>query len=286
MSGDLTVYGEPRFASGAQGRAVHLSVLVRWLMKRHECVRVEAVKMLLEKLASESGPVVYEASPGGNGTPLNLGRDWYPSLNGSLAAVPVRGRRVLSRGIGLGATPAPRSESLGIGRAGLVAWLRGFWGHSESPDSLLASPGFRGCWLMVSKADAQVCWGWGSDSASEAVALDDVTSASATAASVIEAQDVSDWSSLVRYRQQFAGVSAQKRPAWLAAHVDLLAEQLRMLCVAGKGGGALSRLGEELGATRQALAPLLKKHGYNPTTGEKEQPAVTPFTGMGARRAA
>lgn len=286
MSGDLTVYGEPRFASGVQGRAVHLSRLVLWLMERHECVRVEAVQMLLERLASESGPVVYEASPGGNGMPLNMEREWYPSLNSSLAAVPVRGRRVLSRGIGQGGVSAPRVDSLGTGRSGFVAWLRGFWGRSENPDSLLASPDFRGCWLMVSEADAQACWGWGSDSASEAVAPDGVASDSATVASVIDAQDVSDWPSLMRYRLQFAEVAAQKRPAWLAAHVDLLAEQQRKLCAAGQGGGALSRLGEELGATRQALAPLLKKHGYNPTTGEKEQPAATPFTGMGARRAA
>lgn len=286
MSGDLTVYGEPRFASGAQGRAMHLSRLVLWLMERHECVRVEAVQMLLERLASESGPVVYEASPGGNGTPLNLGRDWYPSLNGSLAAVPVHGRRVLSRGIGQGGASAPRVDSLGTGRAGFVAWLRGFWGRSENPDSLLALPDFRGCWLMVSEADAQACWGWSSDSESGPEATDGVTSDSAIATPVIEAQDVSDWPSLVRYRQQFAGVSAQKRPAWLAAHVDRLAEQLRMLCVAGKGGGALSRLGEELGATRQALSQLLKKHRYSTTTGEKELSAATPFDGMGARRTA
>lgn len=286
MSGDLTVYGEPRFASGAQGRAVHLSRLVLWLMERHECVRVEAVQMLLEKFASESGPVVYQASYGGNGTPLNMEREWWPSDDGSLAAVPVRGHRVLSRGIGLGGVPVPRAESLGVGREGFVVWLKRGWGNPRKPDSVLNASGFRGCWLMVSEADARACWEWSSDSASEAVAPDGVASDSATVASVIEAQDVSDWPSLVRYRLQFAEVAAQKRPVWLAAHVDLLAEQLRKLCAAGQWSGALPRLGEELGATRQALAPLLKKHGYNPATGEKEQPVATPFTGMGARRTA
>lgn len=286
MSGDLTVYGEPRFASGAQGRAVHLSRLVLWLMERHECVRVEAVQILLEKLASESGPVVYEASPGGNGMPLSLGRDWYPSLNGSLAAVPVRGRRVLSRGIGQGGASAPRVDSLGTGRAGFVAWLRGFWGRSENPDSLFAFPDFRGCWLMVSEADAQACWGWGSDSESEPVASDGVTSASAIATPVIEAQDVSYWPTLVRYRLQFASVAEQQRPVWLSEHVSVLAGQLHGEHQAGRGRGALKRLSEELGATRQALAQLLKKHRYSTTTGEKEQPVATPFDGMGARRTA
>ncbi|MDR2297822.1 MAG: hypothetical protein LBE30_05715 [Comamonas sp.] len=283
MSGDLTVYGEPRFASGAQGRAVHLSRLVLWLMKQHECVRVEAVRMLLEKLASESGSVVYEASPGGNGTPLNMEREWYPSWNGSLAAVPVRGRRVLSRGIGQGGVSAPRVDSLGTGRAGFVAWLRGFWGRSENPDSLLASPDFRGCWLMVSEADAQVCWGWGSDSASEAVAPDGVASDSATVASVIEAQDVSDWPSLVRYRQQFADVSAQKRPAWMAEHVALLAARLHEEHRSGRAKGASERLAKELGYKRgERVRQLLEGSGYNATTGIKP---ASHFDGMSARRA-
>ena len=105
-------------------------------------------------------------------------------------------------------------------------------------------------------------------------------------APAIEAQDVTDWPSLVRYRQQFAGEAAQKRPSWLAAHVDLLAAQLRQVCSAGQGRGALGRLGKELGTTRQALAGLLEKHQYSTTTGEKVQPAATPFTGMGERRTA
>lgn len=283
MSGDLTVFGEPRFASGAQGRAVHLSVLVRWLMKQHECVRGEAVQMLLDKLASESGPMVYEASPGGNGMPLNMEREWYPSLNASLKAVPVRGRRVLFAGIGQGGVSAPRVESLGTGRTGFVVWLRGFWGRSENPDSLLASPDFRGCWLMVSEADAQVCWGWGSDSASEAVASDGVTSDSAIATAVIEAQDVSDWPSLVRYRLQFADVSAQKRPAWMAEHVALLAARLHEEHRSGRAKGAPERLAKELGYKRgERVRQLLEGAGYNSTTGTK--PAGH-FDGMGARRA-
>ena len=109
---------------------------------------------------------------------------------------------------------------------------------------------------------------------------------SESAAPAIEAQDVTDWLSLVRYRQQFASVAAQKRPVWLLSHVDLLADHLRQVCAAGQGRGALGRLGEELGATRQALAGLLEKQQYSKTTGEKVQPVATPFTGMGARRAA
>lgn len=110
--------------------------------------------------------------------------------------------------------------------------------------------------------------------------------ASELAAPATEAQDVTDWASLVLYRQRFAGVVAQKRPAWSADHVAVLAEQLRQACTAGQGRGALGRLGEELGATRQALAGLLEKHQYSTTTGEKERAAATPFDGMGARKTA
>ena len=141
--------------------------------------------------------------------------------------------------------------------------------------------------LAVPIPIAFTLWGWGRVPA--AVVLPDAVAGAQAApavATVIEVQAVIDWPSLVRYRLQFAEVAAQKRPVWLAAHVDLLAEQLRMLCVAGKGGGALSRLGEELGATRQALSQLLKKHRYSTTTGEKELSAATPFDGMGARRTA
>lgn len=253
MSGDLTVYGEPRFASGAQGRAVHLSVLVHWLMKQHECVRVEAVQMLLERLASESGPVVYEASPGGNGMPLNMEREWYPSLNALLKAVPVRGRRVLSRGIGQGGASAPRVDSLGTGRAGFVAWLRGFWGRSENPDSLLALPDFRGCWLMVSEADAQACWGWSSDSESVPEATDGVTSDSAIATPVIEAQGVSDWPSLVLHHKSLFGSPMAWPKSWRRMALDFH-ESGRG---AARGPTTKKQMAEALGVSRDTVVTFL-----------------------------
>lgn len=103
------------------------------------------------------------------------------------------------------------------------------------------------------------------------------------AAPAIAVQDVTDWPSLVRYRLQFADVAAQKRPAWLSAHVSLLAGALREECKKGYGRGALGRLATALGATRQALAGVLKKHQYNTTTGEAPQATATPFANLGAR---
>lgn len=94
----------------------------------------------------------------------------------------------------------------------------------------------------------------------------------------IEAQDVTDWLSLVRYRQQFAGVAAQRRPAWPSAHVALLAGQLQQAHAAGQQRGALGRLAKELqSTTRQSLSGLLQKHSYNTTTGQQAQTAANPF---------
>lgn len=107
--------------------------------------------------------------------------------------------------------------------------------------------------------------------------------ASAQAAPALQAADVVDWPSLVRYRQQFSSLAPQKRPSWLDGHVRLLAGQLQAECVAGKSRGALARLGEELGGTRQALEGLLERHGYDKQSGKQAQTAANPF-GVARRR--
>ena len=107
--------------------------------------------------------------------------------------------------------------------------------------------------------------------------------AGAQAAPAIEAQGVTDWSSLVRYRLQFASWAAQKRPAWLLEHVEILAAQLHEEHQAGRGRGALGRLAGELGSVRSTVGELLKKHGFNQATGEKQQALSTPWSGIGGR---
>lgn len=98
-----------------------------------------------------------------------------------------------------------------------------------------------------------------------------VGAASATAAPrvALAAEDATDWHSLVRYRLQFSHLEAQRRPAWLAVHVELLAHRLQQECAQGQGRGALGRIAKELCATRQALDGVLKRYGYSPTTGQK-----------------
>lgn len=110
--------------------------------------------------------------------------------------------------------------------------------------------------------------------------------AGAPATPAIAAQDVTDWPSLVRYRRQFADNKVfQRRPEWLPAHVALLAGQLQQECSAGHGRGALGRLAQELGAVRSTVGELLKKHDYSTTTGEKQQPPATAWSGLGSRGA-
>lgn len=134
--------------------------------------------------------------------------------------------------------------------------------------------------LAVPIPVAFTLWGWGR--ATAAVALPDAV-AGTQAAPAVEAQDVTDWPSLVRYRGQFASLAAQKRPVWLPGHVEILAARLHEDHQAGRGRGALGRLAGELGAVRSTVGELLKNHGFSQATGEKLQTPATPWSGMGGR---
>lgn len=85
----------------------------------------------------------------------------------------------------------------------------------------------------------------------------------------LKAPEAIDWPSLVRYRLQFVETAVQARPAWLSSHVGVLATRLCRECESGQGRGALGRLAEEIGISRQAAAELLKKHRYEAATGYK-----------------
>ena len=274
MSGDLKVYGEPRIATGAQGRAVHLSRLVLWLMERHECTRVTAVEMLLKHLESEDGPVIYQASPGDDGRPLDMGRSWYPSDDGSLEKVRPMGRRVRYRGIGSGGVPLPKLPAppiapIGVGRVGLATWLRRTWGVARNENTVLE---LCGAYLIVAETDACALYGWPSSTGEPAA---DVL-AQAPAALAIAAQDVTDWPSLVQYRLQFAPAKSEKRKplGWPLGQVEILAERLRKECGVSMRG-PLQRLAKESGLSRQSMQQALARNGFNPATGQKTQISAT-----------
>ena len=111
--------------------------------------------------------------------------------------------------------------------------------------------------LAVPLQVAHELWGWGRVATTEAL-LD--AAASPSSAPAIEAQDVSDWPSLVQYRSQFINLPAQKRPEWPREHVALLAGQLNEERLAGRGRGALERLAKELGYSRGVrVSQLIEK---------------------------
>lgn len=134
--------------------------------------------------------------------------------------------------------------------------------------------------FAVSCEVAHVLWGWGQATGANE---QPEAAAGAPATPALQAAEVVDWPSLVRYRCQFVDVLAQQRALWSLAHVAILAAQLNEEYVAGRGRGALVRLAESLGVKRQALSGLLKKHKYNPATGEKQQERATVFGGLSER---
>lgn len=127
------------------------------------------------------------------------------------------------------------------------------------------------CKLALPVPKAHELWGWGSVAA--AVAQPDTTASATTPApapapAIVEAQDVADWPSLVRYRKQFADGPVQNRPNWLDTHVAILAAHLHEEYAAGRGRGALGRLAKSLGYKRgERISQLLINQDYSTTTG-------------------
>ncbi len=107
------------------------------------------------------------------------------------------------------------------------------------------------------------------------VACGKAHAASVGVAAPLNAEDVQDLPTLVRYRLQFAGKPAQQRPQWSAPHVMLVRAWLQKEHEAGRDRGALGRLAGEMGMTRQGLQSVLDKH--------VERAQATAFDGLGRR---
>ena len=118
-----------------------------------------------------------------------------------------------------------------------------------------------------------------------------VVLASATAQQVqtmLTPQDVQDLATLVLYRQQFANLPEQERPAWHAEHVALLAAWLQGQRSEGRKRGALTELAQQLGVRHQTVAELLQRHGFR-SNGELANPvqdASSAITSWGGKRSA
>ena len=145
--------------------------------------------------------------------------------------------------------------------------------------------------LAVPVPIAFTLWGWGSVAAAVAqpAAVPSATAApgiqTQDIAPAIGPQDVADWPSLVRYRQQFVGVPPQQRPAWLLEYVAILARWVRDECAAGRSYGVLDRAGKALGFTNGVrVRQLLKDHGFDAAGQEVALSAGNPWGGLGNKR--
>lgn len=273
----------PRTKSGQEGRAVRLGELIAWVVKRDDCVPVEAADRVFLALG---GPVpcdVYnDAKNGGYATRFPFDSEWFATNNGAKTGQWPKGRRILSPGIEGGAAPASAPSSLGYGWDGFSKWLvgmlRGELGAGRKPQDALP-------WCVVLQSDARSRLGW-----CAAAAAPPAADGIAAPAAPITVDDVTDWPDLVQYRLQFVDVVAPKRPEWLPEHVAILAARLHEEHKAGRGKGALGRLAKELDTTRQALIGSQKKdgkpgplvrYGYDVATGLK---LATPFDGLGAQK--
>jgi len=153
---DPSQYGEPRINAGPAGRAVHLSVIVRWLMERHEATRAHAVtELLLPALEASPTPSLFFARRGQDALGIQS-KQWFQSTTGDQLTP-----RSFSNGLGRGLRHVSDTvASLGFGGDGAIAWLRLRWG-GEGSDSVMEDGRAAASFLIVSEADAAVLWGYG-----------------------------------------------------------------------------------------------------------------------------
>lgn len=113
-------------------------------------------------------------------------------------------------------------------------------------------------------------------------------SSSAPATPVIEEGGVTDWPSLVQYRQQFFELAAQNRPSWPVEHIAILDAALQEK-KANHGRGATKPLLEELGISNQRASQLLNRKDYKDWVERSAVPAIQAtanfFAGLGDKSA-
>lgn len=92
--------------------------------------------------------------------------------------------------------------------------------------------------LAVPFTVAHELWGWGTVAAPATLA--DTVPAAPPA--VLVPDDVKDYETLVRYRQQFLHLKPQKRPKWLPKHIEIASDEVQ-----ARGRGGKAAVAKELG---------------------------------------
>lgn len=246
-------FGVERIAAGADGKAVRLADVVRWLMARKQTVRADAVERFLLPELEHKAPRLYWLRAGGFAQPL-ANTEWFATRSGAPEHI---GRRVYSAGIDSNGQQRPVpdhrpiSKSLGTGAAGAVAWLRRFWAHPQNGDSILNDKEAWAPYLALSEADARACWGW--------MPAGDVVPAPTPAANVtalpavVVPEDPKTWAELVKFRK------ANPSALWLPAHKGILKEEAASRSSRPNAHGVRKEMAEQLGMTESRLNDLIRK---------------------------
>jgi hypothetical protein len=241
-----TRWGLLRHNNTSDGRLVRLADVVRWLMETRELPLSEAVGQVCAALEGEVPPLVYRINASGWATPENSPSAWFAVLpdceKAGLAGLPLAVAHARNTAWHL------RAECL-ITQHDLERLTGGEYDASkETPFEFNDRTDAGGiASVAVDFAAAYACWGWG------AVAVPDAAPAQAPA--LLQVDDVKNIETLARYRAQFVGLPAQRRPAWLPKHVAIARAEVE---TRGKGGNAA--VAKQLGMSASGLYDLFKRH--------------------------
>lgn len=217
-----------RASDDESGKLARLADVRDWLMYCHEWPMERAAEEILNKLrqAHDAGLQLFIGQAKAYARVLRSDDHML-----SLEALRERG--------GLFGLDERLQGFKGVCNAIINGWLGEYAGYGGSFARVDA--------VCVRAADAAQLWGWGSVGAVEAAAP-----ATAHQQAVLQPGDVKDPATLVRYRQQFNGVAAQKRPAWTSEHRAFLGEAVSL-----HGGAA--ELAKLWGVTAEAVRGQLRK---------------------------
>ena len=289
-----TLHGIARCGEGPDDYLVRLADVVRWFMKKRGLPLAVAVDRVLEGITPESFQHMFSLDSFEFARPMWERSPWdefsmspeekaMPYLEGRVSGLVKRLRASwlmpdfeLDKLVNSGIPPGEPLE---------------FDSQHESAFDFSDRKNGGAAAFAIRMSAANTVWGWGSVAAAVAqpAAVPSATAApgiqTQDIAPAIGPQDVTDWPSLVQYRQQFVGVPPQQRPAWLLEYVAILARWVRDECAAGRSYGVLDRAGKALGFTNGVrVRQLLKDHGFDAAGQEVALSAGNPWGGLGNKR--
>ena len=236
-------HGSHRFKEGPGGRVVRLADVVRWLMNVRELPLAVAVDRVCAALEGDAPPLVYRINSNGWAVPGDSASKWFKFLSCKPGEPDIASMAPRSAHAWLAARSI-RAAFL-IAPHDLARCVNGNGPGEIEYDSKVESPiefserrGGCGVIEAVDFATAHALWGWGTVAAPATLA--DTVPAAPPA--VLGPDDVKDYETLVRYRQQILPLEPQKRPKWLPKHIEIAFDEVQ-----ARGRGGKAAVAKELG---------------------------------------